>query len=891
MARSFIPERQALLRSHLSTPAIDQRREERGAGARQASPNGRAATAGRLGDHSERPAVGGKFLTAGGRKLLVRGVTYGTFRPRADGSGYPDPATVSRDFAAMAASGVNSVRTYTPPPRWLLDLAAAHGLYVMVGLAWEDHVAFLDDRGRADDIERRVRAGVRACSGHPAVLCYAVGNEIAPSIVRWHGRRRIERHLRRLHEAAKDEDADAPVTYVNFPSTEYLELDFADFLCFNVYLEEEDRLRAYLARLHNIAGDRPLVLAEIGLDSRRNGDGMQARAVDWQIQAAFEEGCAGAFVFAWTDEWHVGGNDIEDWDFGLTTRDRRPKPALGAVRRAFRAAPHGRDVRWPRVSVIVCSCNGAKTLRECCAGLAALDYPDYEVIFVDDGSTDATASIAAEHGFRVISTENRGLSSARNTGWQAASGEIVAYLDDDASPDPDWLRYLATAFREGGYAGVGGPNIAPLDSIPTAACVAHAPGNPNHVLLSDREAEHIPGCNCAFRREALEAVSGFDPQFRVAGDDVDICWRIRERGWQLGFIPAAMVWHRRRDSIGAYWRQQRGYGRAEAQLERKWPERYNSAGYLSWGGRIYGTGAAPLRRRRARVYHGRWGGAPFQSLYERPSGLGFVPLLPEWYAVTALLLVAGALGALRAPLLWLLPLAGAAAAASVLRATLAARAALVGPARVTASRGPLVVLLCLLQPAARLYGRIEEGLTPWRRHGRARPAPPWPRSTSIWSQRWRSAEERLLEVESALCAGGAVTTSGGSTDRWEHRVRGGSLASAQLRMCVEEHGGGNQLARFRLYPRVSRLAAGAAAALALLATVAVMTGSAGLLAAVAGTALVLAGRGAVEASWAMGELAAALAAVADEEARAIAAAAADEQARATAADVREVATI
>src|SRR5207245_2021241 len=79
-----------------------------------------------------------------------------------------------------------------------------------------------------------------------------------------------------------------------------------------------------------------------------------------------------------------------------------------------------------------------------------------------------------------------------------------------------------------------------------------------------------------------------DPQFRVAGDDVDVCWQLQKRGWTLGFSPAAVVWHHRRDSVRAYWRQQRGYGRAEALLEAKWPEKYNSAGHLTWTGRVYG---------------------------------------------------------------------------------------------------------------------------------------------------------------------------------------------------------------------------------------------------------------------------------------------------------------
>ena len=103
----------------------------------------------------------------------------------------------------MAANGINSVRTYTVPPRWLLDAAERHGLMVMVGLPWEQHVTFLEDRARTRSIEERVREGVAACAGHPAVLAYSVGNEIPASIVRWHGRRAVERFLRRLYDAAK----------------------------------------------------------------------------------------------------------------------------------------------------------------------------------------------------------------------------------------------------------------------------------------------------------------------------------------------------------------------------------------------------------------------------------------------------------------------------------------------------------------------------------------------------------------------------------------------------------------------------------------------------------------------------------------------------------------
>jgi hypothetical protein len=241
-----------------------------------------------------RPRVEGKFLYLGEEKLWVRGVTYGTFGP---GDDYRIPPVVIRDFAQMALHGFNAVRTYTVPPPWLLDAALQHGLQVLVGVPWEQHVTFLDSWLRVRSIERRVRQAVRSCAGHPAILGYAVGNEIPASIARCHGRRAIEKFIRRLWEAAKTEDDEALVTYVNYPSTEYLELPFLDLTCFNVYLESQDRLEAYLARLQNQAGDRPLLMAEVGLDSRRHGEVGQARALEWQLRTTFAAGCAGAFVF------------------------------------------------------------------------------------------------------------------------------------------------------------------------------------------------------------------------------------------------------------------------------------------------------------------------------------------------------------------------------------------------------------------------------------------------------------------------------------------------------------------------------------------------------------------------------------------------------------------
>jgi len=755
-----------------------------------------------------RPTVRGKFVFVGDRKFYIRGVTYGPFRLDEHGSEYHTPDVVEWDFAQMAAKGINAVRTYTVPPQWLLDIAQNYGLRVMVGLPWEQHITFLDHKKRAKSIEERVQAGVRACTGHPAILCYTVGNEIPASVVRWYGRRRVERFLKRLYQAAKAEDPEGLVTYVNYPTTEYLQLPFLDFACFNVYLESQDCLDAYLARLQNLVGNRPLVMAEIGLDSRQNGEHIQAVTLDWQVRTVFAAGCAGAFVFAWTDEWHRGGYDIEDWDFGLTDRDRRPKPALASVRKAFAEVPFPPDLSWPRISVVVCSYNGSRTIDECCKGLLNLEYPNYEVIIVDDGSSDATAAIVGGYGFRVISsTENQGLSNARNTGLEAATGEIVAYLDDDACPDPHWLTYLAADFLSTEHVGVGGPTIPPPGDGPIADCVANSPGNPTHVLLSDQEAEHIPGCNIAFRKAALEAIGGFDTQFRIAGDDVDVCWRLQQRGWSLGFSPNALVWHHCRDSVKAYWKQQLNYGKAEAMLEMKWPEKFNTFGQLTWQGRLYGNGLKrALRFRRWRVYHGVWGSGLFQSIYEiAPGTLSSLPLMPEWYLVVGGLGLLSVLGLLWAPLLLALPL------------LVLAIGAVLGQAVVTTSHASfpteprsrvewvkaysLTVFLHLLQPLARLSGRLCYGLTPWRRRTKPCLVFPRPRSHSIWSEHWQASETRLESIEATLRELGAVVERGGDCDRWDLEVWGGLFGSVRALMAIEEHGAGKQLVRLRTWPR------------------------------------------------------------------------------------------
>src|SRR5437870_1827165 len=613
--------------------------------------------------------VHGKFFFVGEHKHFIKGVTYGPFAKGSHGAQFPEPAVVDNDFALMAEAGINTVRVFTVPPLWLLDAAQRAGLQLLVGLPWSQHITFLDSLATQAQIRDAIVAGVRQCQRHPAVFAYLVGNEIPPDMVRWHGAEPVRRFLRSLVACVKQEHPKALVSYANFPSTEYLTIDFTDFVCFNVYLHNETAFRRYIARLHNLAVDQPLVLTEFGIDSLREGQDGQRRILSWQVRTAFEAGVAGTFIFAWTDEWFTGGHLIENWAFGLVDRERRPKPSFDEVVRQYTGILPPPLQRYPRVSVVVCAYNAERTMDQCLASLAVLNYPDYEVIVVNDGSRDGTLAIAESYDFcRIINQSNYGLSVARNVGAEAAMGDIVAYTDSDCVADPDWLTYLVAKMEANNLAACGGPNFPPPEDTLVPAVVAVAPGGPTHVLLSDEIAEHIAGCNMAFRREALMRLGGFDPIYRAAGDDVDICWRFQDAGYVIGYSPAAVVWHFRRNTVAAYCNQQRGYGKAEALVYAKHPFRFNLFGQAKWLGRIYGDlSPALLLSRRPVIYSGVFGRGLFQTMYEPPSSLtALLPLTFEWSAASLVLALVGIAGGgwfslLAVPLLatWALCVSGA----------------------------------------------------------------------------------------------------------------------------------------------------------------------------------------------------------------------------------------
>lgn len=764
---------------------------------------------------NQRVSASGKFLRLGAEKFVVRGVTYGPFAPDAGGVTFPGGKRLAEDLEHIASLGLNVIRVYEVPSAELLERCAATGLRLVITVPWAQHVDFFEDAGVRMEAIESVRDAVRRCRrGGAVVLGYLVANEIESTLVRWMGPSRVTHFIEQLIDTARREDGEALFAYTNYPSTEYLRPRNADFAAFNVYLETPGAFRKYLGRLQNLSGDKPLLVSEFGLDVKWHGEARQAETMDWHWREVIGAGLSGSIWFSYTDEWHRGNEEVVDWQFGMVTRDRAQRAICKTARLWF--GPGGRLEQSrnvagvPRVSVIVCTCNGTRTLRDCLASLVNLRYPDYEIILVDDGSMAEVGEIAGEfkEKARYVRQEHAGLSVARNRGAQEATGEILAYTDDDCVVDEDWLTYLVKPLESDEFAAVGGPNIPPPPRSLVQACVAAAPGGPSHVLLTDTEAEHVPGCNLAVRRSVMEAIGGFRPEFVAAGDDVDFCWRLQESGMRIGFCPAAMVWHYRRSRVVDYLRQQRGYGRAEALLMRRHPGRFGTVGGARWRGIVYppGGGIPVFMEGAPRIYQGIFGYAPFQRIYGgAPSELGYLVSSAHWMGLALLLAVCGVFSG------WLLAAGMGMVLISLWRAVrLGLRAEIAEPHDWPAGRVCLI-LLNWIQPLVRGWARYVGGLgyarmsrvfldmpkvSLWSRRSRLRIGV----KDVFWNEQGRTRGDLFEPLMAAFREAGWECAPGYGWERWDLEIsRPLLLWSVRLGSVTEYHEGEKRLTRVRLF--------------------------------------------------------------------------------------------
>lgn len=776
--------------------------------------------------------VAGKFLSREpgiGSPAFIHGVSYGPFEPNQRGLPFPERDRLRADLEHIARLGFNTIRLYELPDDEVLEAAQAADLQILAGIPWIDHVDFLSTSRAKNTIRDSIRREARRLAGHPQVAAILVGNEIEKTLVRWMNPPRVLSFIEELIDIAREEAPETLLSYATYPSTEYLIPSNSDFVAFNVYLENRPAFERYVLRLQNLAGNRPLVITECGIDVATHDEAAQGDTFEWQREVLLRAGASGQVWFSYTDDWHRGGRRIEDWKFGLVDRNRHPRAVCEVVRRLpSRLEP---PQPQPRISVIVCTRNGGATLPACLDSLSRLRYDHFEVLVIDDGSTDGTPGIAARYPMvRYHRQEPAGLSVARNTGARLATGEILAFTDDDCLAPPEWLNQLAHAFADGGWTAAGGPNIPPTPRNRIESVVAAAPGAPAHVLLNDVEAEHLPGCNFAVRKAALDSIGGFLPAFTTAGDDVDVCWRLREAGGRLRFVPGAMVWHHRRFTVGACLRQQRGYGRAEALLMKHHPSRFGPLGGARWKGAIYGDSSpASAHAREGSIFHGPMGFGLFQGIYAQSGSVWL-----DWTAGVLWIALALLCLAFQEPAAAALVIVGALTSAVIRmrRLPLAARRPW--------SDQLLLTWLCLLQPVVREWARL---IAMIRLHARPSWHPSIPEvfsatrplkwslqvgSRRFWSSEGRDREAWLQALQAKLTALKIPFHIDDGWRRFDVEIPGTGFGHCwAVRSVTEYHADGQRLTRIALLLRWSKRLTVVLAGLA--AAVTALTGTPGTL--------------------------------------------------------------
>jgi len=211
------------------------------------------------------------------------------------------------------------------------------------------------------------------------------------------------------------------------------------------------------------------------------------------------------------------------------------------------------------VSVYIPAYNVAKFLAPAIESLLTQSLPPDEILIIDDGSKDETPEIARRYPrvTLVCHDVNRGLAAARNTAFRAAGNELVASLDADCVADPSWLAELVRNLTDPRVAGIGGKLTEGIQrTVADRWRAIHMPQHWGDEPM--RNPAFLFGCNNLFRKSAVLSVGGYDERMRTNGEDIDICARLREKGWEFLYTPSAQATHMRQDTtasiLATYWR-------------------------------------------------------------------------------------------------------------------------------------------------------------------------------------------------------------------------------------------------------------------------------------------------------------------------------------------------
>lgn len=235
--------------------------------------------------------------------------------------------------------------------------------------------------------------------------------------------------------------------------------------------------------------------------------------------------------------------------------------------------------KLPFISVVVPVLNREKTIGRCVESLLAMDYPDFEVIVIDNGSTDRTRDIISRTHVTMIVEDEGGAYAARNAGIRASRSEIVAFTDSDCTVNQDWLARIAQHYKDETVGGVGGHLVPERPANLVEEFLSFGPlrifraGQTTVMKKKDRVflSGALGSANMSYRREVLEEAEGFDPDFAVFCGAYDLCWRVQRAGHKVIYEPQAVVRHKLRGSLPGLVKQHFLFGKYQPLLLKKQP--------------------------------------------------------------------------------------------------------------------------------------------------------------------------------------------------------------------------------------------------------------------------------------------------------------------------------
>jgi GT2 family glycosyltransferase len=516
----------------------------------------------------------GKFLSRDGGKFLLKAMRL----PGIDGAlDLSEKLALRRRLDELVAANVNTLILTEAQAETVLGVAGQAGLYAIVEITIDPRE--LTSASGIHDAMARAAQTVSILRGYPALMGFLIDCPIEDSALPSSGldllRNELAALVRTIHESHGNEligfkrHADAPALATSGAEisqaisnrlSQKLGQKISRGLCealTYVKLARIDAadLGAAIAALHRLAAARPLVI-EFGEDISGQED---------VVAHAFGLGAAGVVAPAMRPATSPGWQNLRM----LSAGDLLPFAQIVGSSAPLPATT-------PMVSVVVLARDDELTIAACLESIGRLQYPNCEVIVVDDGSRDGTANIAASLGcprpIRIMRERRAGFGAACNAAMRAAGGQFIAFTRADCTVDADWLALGVRSMLEGRLDGCRG-SIYPAPAAAGIATRAIASlAAPVTVEVDKGRAVLLSHRNMIVRKASLIAVGGFDSRFVDGGGDADLSARMIEAKLTLGWCPAGFVWRCASTGVGEFYRRRIRHGHTDALLAIKHPD-------------------------------------------------------------------------------------------------------------------------------------------------------------------------------------------------------------------------------------------------------------------------------------------------------------------------------